>query len=224
MTKDRSTRRTTVCLFSFHPLLPSEFQRVLPEEDFRPLFRRVDPDIVGQSQELSVPRASVFVLEAHRRPQATEDLAQTIVTRYAGARLLVIAEKFTEETAFPLLRLGAKGLLRYSEVSEQLPRALRVISDAGFWVPRTLLSRFVESTLASSAHRRLPIPGARRLSRREKETLDLLLENLSNKEIASKLNISARTAKFHVSNLLSKHGVRRRADLILLAHTQREIQ
>jgi DNA-binding NarL/FixJ family response regulator len=64
--------------------------------------------------------------------------------------------------------------------------------------------------------------GTRGLSRREKEVLELLLENLSNKEIASELNISSRTAKFHVSNLLSKHGVRRRADLILLTHTRSE--
>jgi len=50
--------------------------------------------------------------------------------------------------------------------------------------------------------------------------MDALLENLSNKEIAAKLNMSERTAKFHVSNLLAKYGVRRRADLILLTYTQ----
>jgi len=41
-----------------------------------------------------------------------------------------------------------------------------------------------------------------------------------NKEIAKKLRISERTAKFHVSNLLAKFGVQRRADLILLRLTQ----
>jgi DNA-binding CsgD family transcriptional regulator len=42
------------------------------------------------------------------------------------------------------------------------------------------------------------------------------MQNLSNKEIGSKLHMSERTAKFHVSNLLAKYGVQRRADLILL--------
>ncbi len=64
--------------------------------------------------------------------------------------------------------------------------------------------------------------GPARLSRREKEVMEALLENLSNKEIASKLNMSERTAKFHVSNLLAKYGVRRRADLILLTFMQLE--
>ena len=41
------------------------------------------------------------------------------------------------------------------------------------------------------------------------------------REHASKLNIAERTVKFHVSNLLSKFGVRRRADLILLTFQRR---
>jgi len=58
------------------------------------------------------------------------------------------------------------------------------------------------------------------LSTRETQVLDRLLENLSNKEIAAKLNISERTVKFHVSNVLTKFGVGRRADLILLRYQQ----
>ena len=54
------------------------------------------------------------------------------------------------------------------------------------------------------------------MSRRETEVVELLMQNLSNKEIGSKLHMSERTAKFHVSNLLAKYGVQRRADLILL--------
>jgi DNA-binding CsgD family transcriptional regulator len=48
-----------------------------------------------------------------------------------------------------------------------------------------------------------------------------LLENLANKEVADRLHISERTVKFHVSNLLAKFGVRRRADLILLCYQRR---
>ncbi|MDQ2970452.1 MAG: helix-turn-helix transcriptional regulator [Acidobacteriota bacterium] len=58
------------------------------------------------------------------------------------------------------------------------------------------------------------------MSPREREVHELLMENLSNKEIAKRLHMSERTVKFHVSNLLGKHGVKRRADLILLAFSQ----
>ncbi|MGH9775703.1 MAG: response regulator transcription factor [Candidatus Acidiferrales bacterium] len=94
-------------------------------------------------------------------------------------------------------------------------------AKGGFWVPRKVLSGFVEAVLSDSRGNSLRIKSAVSLSRREQEVLDCLLENLANKEIASKLNISERTVKFHVSNLLSKFGVQRRADLILLCYQGR---
>jgi DNA-binding NarL/FixJ family response regulator len=197
-------------------LLPSEFARILPEEAFRLLVRRVDPDERLDPDRLAVPRASVCAVESHRQSGMTEALVAAIASKQSTARLLVIAEKFSEANAFPLLRLGVKGLMTYADVEAQLARALPVIADSGFWVPRTFLSRFVESSLKGTRRPRV-LASTRRLSRREGEVLELLLQNLSNKEIAAELHISARTAKFHVSNLLAKHGVRRRADLILLA-------
>jgi DNA-binding CsgD family transcriptional regulator len=55
------------------------------------------------------------------------------------------------------------------------------------------------------------------LSRRQGEVLTNIAQNLSNKEIAAKLNISVRTIKFHVSSLLEKFDVRGRVDLMLEA-------
>lgn len=52
-----------------------------------------------------------------------------------------------------------------------------------------------------------------KVSRREQEVLDGILQHLANKEIASKLNVSERTVKFHVSSLLAKFGVSDRVAL-----------
>ncbi len=54
------------------------------------------------------------------------------------------------------------------------------------------------------------------LSCRKREVIDFLLSGLSNKEIASKVNISERTFKFHVTEVLSKFGVPRRSGLMPL--------
>jgi DNA-binding NarL/FixJ family response regulator len=51
------------------------------------------------------------------------------------------------------------------------------------------------------------------LSKRESEVLTLVRSRLSNKEIASRLNIAEVTVKFHVSNALAKIGLRRRRQL-----------
>jgi DNA-binding NarL/FixJ family response regulator len=169
---------------------------------------------VAKPEEISVPPAAVYVLEASGVRRADETLAETLVRRRPGNRVIVIAEKFGEDETFPLLGLGVKGLIRYADVEESLARALREVGRGGYWVPRSLLSRFVERLLAAGRPRALP--SAVHLSPREREVIDLLLENRSNKQIASELSISERTAKFHVGNLLAKNGVKRRADLILL--------
>lgn len=212
-------RRSVVALFSFHPLLVSEFQRLLPAEGFRLLSVRLEPSRMPASSELRLPRASIYVVEAHAQVHATENLVGAIMGRSRKARILIVAEKLLENPSFSLLRLGVKGLLKYSEVDAHLARSLKEVARGGFWVPRNLLSRFVDSTLETrSVSKRFE--HAAHLSRREKEVVELLLENLSNKEIASRLHMSERTAKFHVSNLLSKFGVKRRADLILLCYAE----
>jgi DNA-binding CsgD family transcriptional regulator len=53
-----------------------------------------------------------------------------------------------------------------------------------------------------------------KLTRREKEVLDGILRSLANKEIASELNLSERTIKFHVSSLLAKFKVHSRMELM----------
>jgi DNA-binding NarL/FixJ family response regulator len=174
-------------------------------------------------RRLSVPRASVYVVDAHASQPATAALIANILECSPNARLLVVAEKFSASESHGLLRLGAKGLLTYAEARDQLPRALPQVASGGFWVPRSTLSNFIDAILSNVHGRRPNVEMAKELSRREQEVLDALLENLANKEIASRLNISERTVKFHVSNLLSKFGVRRRADLILLCFQRRPV-
>jgi DNA-binding NarL/FixJ family response regulator len=210
-----------VCLLAFHPLVLSEFERFLAEHPFSVRGRRLEPDLIADPAKLAVPRCSVYVLEAHANRPTTEALVVGVLGRQPTARVIVVAEKLDQSSAFPLLRLGAKGLITFAEASAQFARAVQEVAKGGFWVPRSLLSCFVEETL-TSVRRPRGSAGPARLSRREKEVMEALLENLSNKEIASKLNMSERTAKFHVSNLLAKYGVRRRADLILLMYTRIE--
>ena len=77
-----------------------------------------------------------------------------------------------------------------------------------------------ESLLDAAAERAQELLAAGRalgagvkVSRREQEVLDCVLQSLSNKEIASTLNVAERTVKFHVSSLLAKFGVTDRVAL-----------
>lgn len=219
-TKRSNSAKLSVCLLSPHPLVLSEFERLLAKSQFKVIAKQLESTLAPDLRSVEPPKAQVYIVDAHAARQATTALLANLLERYPESRLIVVGEQHVDANSFALLRLGVKGLLTYVEAREQLVRALPLVAEGGFWVPRSLLSGFVDSILSGQG-RRLKTDSVTNLSRREQEVLDSLLENLSNKEIASKLNIAERTVKFHVSNLLNKFGVRRRADLILLTFQRR---
>jgi two-component system response regulator DevR len=208
-----SSLKSRLFLFCDHPLAREQFANLLKGSEF---------DIVMPG-ELRLPEVGVeaanaspllAVVDASNVAAALEFI-RPLRAQQRPVNLLVLLPSFDDSVTFPLLRLGVKGLLTYSQSQEELCRAARQVFAGGYWVPRELLTRFVESILPE-LHGCKSLDTEADISRREREVLDLLLDNLSNKEIAGKLFVCERTVKFHVSNLLSKFGVQRRADLIVL--------
>ena len=78
-------------------------------------------------------------------------------------------------------------------------------------------------TLAADAQRALiqaatnPKPPGSDLTEREREVLALMVKGMSNDEIAAHLTVRPSTAKFHVSNVLSKLGVTTRTEAVVMA-------
>jgi DNA-binding NarL/FixJ family response regulator len=219
--ESHSSRRVSVCLVAFHPLALTEFERRLAQGPFRVISRRLDVNASGDLEPMTIPAASVYVLEANAVSATTEAAIAMLQADGHRIRLVAVAERLDDPSSFLLLRCGAKGLLDFEDTIDQLPTAVEVVARGGFWVPRPILSRFVEEELKSARHRTV-VPATGSLSARQREVCDLLLENLSNRDIAERLVMSERTVKFHVSNLLSKFGIKRRADLIVLAHADGE--
>lgn len=205
-----------MCLVSSDPLLIADFQGLLYLGGFQ--FRTTV--LNGKSLDapaLELPAASVYAIEARSETAETDSLVTDVLSRYPGARLLVVAPDFSEESAFPLLAKGVRGLVRRSDIREQLASALTAISVGGFWVPRTLLARFVDSVIGTVRRTHFAL-GQVELSDAERLLLDGVLENLPEWEIAKKLRVPESEIAFRIQLLARKFGVRRRDDLVLLAY------
>src|SRR6201997_1878374 len=176
MARNSNKHHLRVCLLSPHPMVLDEFNRLLSESGFQMVSRQLDSMLAPDLRNLEVPRASVYVIDAHAARQATGALLGNILDHNAAARLLGVGDNLKEAESYTLLRQGVKGILNYKEAREQLPRALPLVASGGFWVPREVLSRFVDSILSTTQGRRLRGDSPAELSRREQEVLNGLLD------------------------------------------------
>ena len=108
------------------------------------------------------------------------------------------------------LKAGANGYLLKDVSAEELVNAIRR-ATAG----QPSLSPEAAQVLIKNVNE--PLPTHQDMTGREKEILALMVEGLSNNEIAERLFVSQSTVKFHVSNILSKMGVTGRTEAVALA-------
>jgi DNA-binding NarL/FixJ family response regulator len=117
------------------------------------------------------------------------------------------------------LRAGASGFLLKDTRPEDLLAAIRTLADGDALlapsVTRRLISEFVQRPDRSPS----PTPvELKDLTEREREVLVEVGRGLSNADIAARLNISAATAKTHVSRVLMKLHAHDRAQLVIVAY------
>jgi two-component system, NarL family, response regulator len=106
------------------------------------------------------------------------------------------------------IRAGAKGYLLKGAPLDEIERAIAAVARGQSYIDPRLVSRLVTRS-------------PERLSEREREVLRLVAKGHSNKQIAAKLRISERTAKFHVTSILNKLGAENRAQAVAIAAEKR---
>lgn len=205
----------TVCLLSSNPLTIAECQGLLYLANYSLRVKR--SEAAANDSEDTLPMADIYAVEVGSSPEATQDVVVRILSREPNARVLMIADGFDETTAFPLLTMGVKGMVRRGELKADLTRALSAVHQSGFWVPRHLLSKFVANVL-SSTRRMLFALGSADLSESQSNLLNTLLETDSDVEVARRLKLSDSELKLQIGDLMRRFNVRRRWDLVLLAH------
>lgn len=201
-----------ICLFSSDPITISECQGALYLANYSLRVKRLDTADPGE-----IPLADIYAIEVRPTAEATQEMVVRILSRQPHARIVMIGNNFDEKNAFPLLTMGVKGMVRRAEIRADLARAISAVHQNGFWVPRQLLSKFVGSVL-SSTRRMLFALGSAELTEAQAKLLNCLMATESDTEIAQTLGISEPELKSQLSLLMKRFNVRRRWDLVLLAH------
>jgi serine-type D-Ala-D-Ala carboxypeptidase/endopeptidase (penicillin-binding protein 4) len=114
-------------------------------------------------------------------------------TAAAGVPVIVLAERAEPADAFAAAQLGAHALLTKNCSLAELTIAIRNVSSGA------------------------PAASAARLTARQRQVLELIVEGLDNSQIADRLSVSERTARAHVSAVLERLGVANRTQAAVAA-------
>jgi DNA-binding NarL/FixJ family response regulator len=137
----------------------------------------------------------------------------------ADTRILILTTFDLDDYVYAALRAGASGFLLKDTAPEELLAAIRVLAAGDALLAPSITRRLIRDFTARNDQMERPSPTLLEpLSAREKEVLIEVAGGWSNAEIGVRLNISASTAKTHVSRVLMKLDAHDRAQLVMIAY------
>ncbi len=131
------------------------------------------------------------------------------------AKVLIITTFDDDDHLYPALAAGAAGFLVKDTGPADLVDAIRRTASGDFTLSPHLLARLVSRAIDAR-----PAGGgdAVALTAREEDVLPLVVEGLSNQEIADRLHLGVTTVKTHVANLIGKLGAQNRVQLAVFGY------
>jgi len=164
-------------------------------------------EAVAKAVEL---RPDVALLDVDMPELNGMEVTRRIREALPQTEVLALSVHDSEHVARQMIACGARGYLVKSDAGSELIAALEaVVRHKPFVSPRISPAHGFASTATA--------PAIADLTARERETAQLLAEGLSNKEIASRLDISVKTAETHRTNVMRKIGAHSLADVVRYA-------
>jgi DNA-binding NarL/FixJ family response regulator len=158
-------------------------------------------------EDLSATRPDVLLLNP--AALATSDLDQLprIRRRWPQLRVVVFGMEESDEAFFSAVRAGVVGYLLKDAHSIDVVSAVHLAAQGeAVCPPRLCLSLFAHFAKQPAGLPQFRLRTNLPLTRREQELIPMIVQGLTNKEIAAQLNLSTQTVKNHVHRILQKAG------------------
>ena len=164
-------------------------------------------------KEIVPIKPDVLLLDMHLGDMDGAELVSAVLKKAPDVKILVLSSTDILLQVKKVLKLGCMGYLLKDSEDAVIIQAIETVYNGGQFISPLLQAALVEDMFRNKANEKRSLT----ITRREKEVLQLIIQELTNQEIADKLFISLHTVENHRISLLHKLNVKNTAGLVKVA-------
>ncbi len=208
-------------------LLLIEDNRLLREGLTAMLQKHPEMDVVGTigngdniKQIMRKNKPEIIILDFGLRSRSSLFLVKLIKKNFPSVKIIIMDLVPLDTEIYEFIQAGVSGFILKDATVDDFLKTIHSVAK-GFQVlpvnlTESLFSQIVEHAISGSNPSALK--DSVRMTKREKQVIELISEGQSNKEIAQNLHLSTYTVKSHVHNILEKLALRTRVQIAKYLH------
>lgn len=205
--------KISVVLADDHVLVRKGMRKILEmEEDIQVVGEASDG--IAAIQEIKAKKPDVVLLDINMPKMNGIEVTKALKKERVGTKIIVLTIYDDREYLLELIKMGVFGYMLKDTEPQRLIEAIRSVNRGESYIQPNL----TRSLIAEYNRITQPVYGTKKtLTAREKEVMAYIAEGLNNSDIATKLGISEKTVKNHVSSILRKLGLQDRTQVAVFA-------
>lgn len=196
-----------------HKMFVQGLESILSNEEDIQIVHRCHEGKEVFNMEL-LDRVDIILLDINLPDISGIEICKRILELKSHIKILVLSMHDEESYITEVLKSGALGYILKNTGRQELVTAIRTVASGRTYFSEAITNTIMNGLLSNNKKAKQQENQAPKITRREKEVLDLIMEENTNHEIAGKLFISLKTVEAHRSNLLSKLNARNTAGMV----------
>ena len=165
-------------------------------------------------------KPDVVLLDVGLRSQSSMRLVELMTKNTPNAKLIVMDLAPVQSELMEYVKAGVSGFVLKDATFDDFLGTIRAVEKGAKVLPPLLAGSLFSQIVEHAARNEKGNPfKSVKMTKREREVVELIAEWLSNKEIATRLSLATDTVKSHVHNILEKLALHTRLEIATYAHT-----
>jgi DNA-binding NarL/FixJ family response regulator len=172
-------------------------------------------------EKISELKPDIVLLDLGLANHNSLDFVKSLKDGYHEIKVIVMDLVPIQEDIMQYVEAGVSGFIIKDATIAEFTKTIRSVAAGEKILPPTLTGSLFSQIIDSGVKELGPTKMIQsvKMTKREREIVELIAEGLANKEIAYKLNLSIYTVKSHVHNILEKMALNTRVQIAIHSHS-----